>query len=69
MSKIEIITITKRRNKTEEGVRKFLGKEFWVINNLFIFRHIFNPKYRKDKFERCMKRSMPGLSDFIEVFL
>ena len=69
MSRIEIITITKRRNKIGKYTRKILEKEFRAINNLFIFRYIFNPKYRKDQFERWVKRSMSGLSVLIEVFL
>ena len=56
MSRIEIITITKRRNKIGKYTRKILEKEFRAINNLFIFRYIFNPKYRKDQFERWREK-------------
>jgi hypothetical protein len=71
MSRIEIITITNGRNKSEKDMREFLVKEFGATKNLilFIVVYIFNPKSRMNRFESCMNLPMPGLSALIEVFL
>jgi hypothetical protein len=71
MSRIEIITITNGRNKSEKDMIKFFVRESGAIKNLisFMVEYIFKPKYRMKRFESCMKWSMPGLSALIGVFL
>ena len=71
MSRIEVITITNNRNKSEKDMRGFLVKEFGALENqiFFIVKHIFNSKDRLNDSKSCMKWSTPGLSDLIEVFL
>ena len=55
MSRIEIITITNGRNKSEKDMREFLVKEFGAIKNLifFIVEYIFNPKYRHEPIRKA----------------
>ena len=71
MSRIEVITITNNRNKSEKDMRGFLVKEFGALENqiFFIIKYIFNSRDRLNDPKSCMKWSMPGLSVLIEVFL
>jgi hypothetical protein len=71
MSRIEMITITNGRNKSEKEMFKFLGEEFSSIKNLlfFIVNYIYNPKYCMKRFEKLHDWSMSGLSALIEAFL
>ncbi|VVB62482.1 Uncharacterised protein [uncultured archaeon] len=71
MSRIEIITITNGRNKSEKDMLEFLVKEFVTIKNLMFLivsiYFILSAAWTDSK--SSMKWSMPGLSVLIEVFL
>jgi len=71
MSRIEITSITSGKNKSEKDMHEFLVKEFGAIENsiFFMFEYIFNHEYRMRRYEGCVKRSIPGLSALMEIFL